>query len=207
MRLDKAVARCAHVVDRSLRKCFPEDFDARCMYAAFGMHRLAQTIGLRSIVVAGDFVALSVAMDNSRASFQGYQRSEGDFAHYWGEIEDHIVDLGPSYLSIRSRYPAVRAPIVMWPMEVSLPPSLRYSPKIRYAPDVQFALEPEMMRRMDRFLVTCEAKFAQISGQPRESNWLVSSQRSIDVAAARGDLWALGSKRISKEAGEATYMR
>ena len=199
MRFDKAIARCAHVVDRSLRKSFPDDFDARCLYAALGMHRLAARMGYSSNMVGGDFSALAVAVDNSQASFQGYSLSDGDgeYAHYWCEIEGHIVDLGPTYLSERSRFAAVRAPIVMWPTAISLPESLKYRPKIRYAPDGEHRMAPEIMDRIDKFFQICDKKFASLSGQPKATNWLASGPKSIVAASDRGDLWALGTQHIT----------
>ena len=198
MKFDKAIARCAYVVDRSLRKSFPDDFDARCMYAALGMHRLATKLGYTSNMVGGDFSALMVAADNSQASFQGYNRTinDGEYAHYWCEIEGHIVDLGPTYLSENSRFVAVTAPIVMWPIKISLPESLKYEPKIRYAPNAEHMMAPEIMDRIDNFFQTCDKKFTGLSGQPKMKNWLVTGPKSIALASNKGDLWTLGSQRI-----------
>lgn len=199
MRFDKVIARCAHVVDRSLRKSFPDDYDARCMYAALGMHRLTTRMGYNSHMVGGDFSALIVAADNSQASFQGYSHSGGDgeYAHYWCEIEGHIVDLGPTYLSVKSRFYAATAPIVMWPVAIDLPESLKYEPKIRYAPDAENKMAPEIMARIGKFLQLCDKKLTNLSGQPKATNWLVSGPKSIAAASDRGDLWALGTQRIA----------
>lgn len=201
MRFDKAIARCAYVVDRSLKKSFPEDFDARCMYAALGMNHLATKLGYRSNLVGGDFVALTVAVDNSTATFQGYKRlhDDGENAHYWCEIENHIVDLGPTYLAARSQFDAVTGPIVMWPLTISRPKSLVYTEKTRYAPDAEHRMAPEIMARVEKFLQICDRKFTNLSGQPKASNWLASGPNSIALAADRRDLWALGSQFIASK--------
>lgn len=198
MRFDKAIQRCASVVERSLKKTFPQDYDSRCLYAALGMHHLTKKLGYRPNMVRGDFSALVVAKDNSQATFQGYNRVEADnnFAHYWCDVEDHIVDLGPSLLPKKSRFPAANVPIVMWPKKHPLPNSLMYTPKIAYHPDAINAMEPAIMTKVKNFLQTCDQKFAAQKGQPKLKNWLVSGPKSIASAAARGDLWAKGTIHI-----------
>lgn len=83
MGFDRVIARCATMIDKSLRKSFPNDYHARCLYAALGMHRLATRSGCNSEMVGGDFSALTVALDRSQARFQGYSRTDGDgeYAH------------------------------------------------------------------------------------------------------------------------------
>lgn len=84
MRLDKAVSRFAYVVDRSFKKVIPDNFDVHCMFAVLGMHRIMTTMGYKAILVGGNFSSLTVAIDNSQASLQGYGSiaSDGEYAHY-----------------------------------------------------------------------------------------------------------------------------
>lgn len=196
MKLESAILRCAYVVDRSLRKCFPHDFDARCIYASFGIWRLTKKMGHEATILAGDFAALSVAQDNSRASFQGYGGTDNEHSHYWCEVDGYLVDLGPSYLSIKSGYPAVQAPVIMWPTSHPLPPSLNYHPKVRYSPDVVSALPPEMMANLKTFFAMCDDKFSSVRGQPNFKGWVLTGPESIETAASKGDLWALGTQRL-----------
>lgn len=196
LKLENSILRCAYVVDRSLRQCFPDDFDARCMYAAFGIWRLTKRMGHEAKITAGDFAALSIAVDNSQAAFQGYEKSEDAYGHYWCEVDGHLVDLGPFYLWKKSGFPAVRAPVVMWPISKDLPPSLQYTPQIRYHPDVIPMLSPEVMIRLEKFFTTCDRKFSSLRGQPKLKGWILTGPESIEVAAANGNLWALGTKRL-----------
>lgn len=200
MKLENLVLRCAYVVDRSLRQCFPDNFDARCMYASFGVWHLAKRMGHEATIIAGDFSALTVAIDNSRASFQGYGKSSNGYAHYWCEVDDHLVDLGPSYLPVRSRFPIVQTPIVMWPISKDLPSSLRYQPAVRYDPNAKPMLPPDMMAKLEKFLATCDRKLSSLLGQPKLKSWILTGPESIEVAATKGDLWALGTKRLQESA-------
>lgn len=196
MQLDKSIARIAFVVEKSLKKYFPDDYDKRCMYAAFGMHALAKKQKHDSIIVAGGFAALTVALDNSNAAYQGYNDGDGEFGHYWCEIDGHTVDLGPSFLPVSSRFPAANAPLVMWPLTKELPASLRYAPKIRYHTDVQPHMADDIMERLEGFLKVCDQKFAALHGQPKTKSWVLSGPIALSAAAKSGDLWASASERV-----------
>lgn len=166
------------------------------MYAAFGMHILAKQQKHDSIIVAGGFAALTVARDNSNATYQGYNDGDGEFGHYWCEIDGHTVDLGPSFLPVSSRFPAAPAPLIMWPLSKELPASLRYAPKIRYHTDVQPQMADDIMQRLEWFLKICDQKYATLHGQPKVKSWVLSGPSAIATAAAKGDIWANGSMRI-----------
>lgn len=196
MRLDRSISRIAIVVEKSLRKCFPDDYDNRCMYAAFGMHTLAKKQNHTSIIVAGGFAALTVSRDNSHAVYQGYNDGDGEFGHYWCEIDGHTVDLGPSFLPVSSKFSAANAPLIMWPLTKEFPASLRYAPKMRYHTDVQPQMADDIMQKLEGFLAVCDQKFAALHGQPKLKTWVLSGPGALTTAAAKGDLWAKGSQRV-----------
>ncbi len=192
MRLESSIVRCAYVVERALKTCFLSDFDERCMYSAFGMHRLAKRLGHQSVIVAGSFAALTVARDKSQASFQGYAGSEGEYGHYWGEIDGHTVDLGPMFLPVSSRYLAVMAPVIVWPLAKKVPLALNYNVKIRYHTDVKPQMPVDVMERLGKFLGVCDQKFSEVRGQPKLKSWLLTGPNALSSAASEGDPWAIG---------------
>lgn len=198
MKLSQAITRAAYVADRALRTTFPTDFDKRCLYAAFGLHSSVQQMGCRSNIVAGDFLALCVAKNRAGYSLQGYQRSEGHFAHYWCEVEGRIVDLGPVYLPVSSRYEAAPAPMSAWPLDTELPPYLRYRARERYSENAELFDIPEITERMARYLEACRQKLNALKGQPSFKPWLLSGPKSVETAARKGSIWAEGAQLFER---------
>jgi hypothetical protein len=106
MNLISTITRTLYVVDCSLRKEFPEDFYKRCMYAAFGSTALLQDAGYEANIVGGDFLAFVVAKSEQRAGLQGFGLGTDQPSHFWVEVDNTIVDVGPHYLPEDSRFPA-----------------------------------------------------------------------------------------------------
>ena len=59
--------RILGVVDAALRVTFPDDYDARCMYAAFGVRDLVRAAGQPAEILSGDFLCFSVSKDGREA--------------------------------------------------------------------------------------------------------------------------------------------
>jgi hypothetical protein len=126
MNLISTITRSLYVVDRSLRKEFREDYYKRCMYAAFGTTALLQDAGFKANIVDGDFLAFVVARFEQRAGLQGFRLGTDQPSHFWVEVDDAIVDVGPHYLPDHSRFPAASMPFIAWSPVSKLPLYLRY---------------------------------------------------------------------------------
>jgi len=186
------------VVDRTLRKEFPDDFHKRCMYSAFGIHTLLRELGHRPILVGGDFAAFVLSRDGRRASVQGYS-SQGrsvESSHYWVELEGTVVDLGTSYLPVESSFPAAAMPATHWDLSFPLPKALQYRPEIQYDPEVELRSSAEITDRMDKFLDLCKKRNEGSLVNSKFDSWLLRDPSSLAGAAKRGDLWAAGAIRF-----------
>lgn len=194
------MARQVSVVDSALRAMFPQDYDKRCMYAAFGLRVLLREAGVNAKIIGGDFVAFVVARTEKRAGMEGFGFGEEYPSHYWVETEDTLVDLGPHYLPRASSYPAAKMPIVTWRTDEPLPLYLRYRTRIRYGPDVELASDAAITARMCDFLEQCaNCKNARL-GQPKLPSWVLTGTSSLVSAAERGDVWARNAMRFSRVA-------
>ena len=141
MNLTSTVTRTLYVVDRSLRKEFPEDYFKRCMYAAFGTSALLQDAGFNANIVGGDFLAFVVARFEQRAGLQGFGLGTDQPSHFWVEVDGTIIDVGPHYLPDDARFPATPMPFVAWSSASTLPLYLRYRSHIQYDPRVRLELD------------------------------------------------------------------
>ena len=157
------------------------------------MQHLARGDFPDSRIVGGDFLALVVSLDFKQGSLQGYAKAEGDYAHFWNEINGHLVDLGPSYLHVKSRFLAVRGPTVMWPLKEPLPKSLKYSAKAKYPPEAKLAFSPEIMERIEEFLIEVDRQKELSNIEAGTSNRIIRGRKSLAELAKLGDYWALGS--------------
>lgn len=191
------ITRIYGVVDRNLKRKFPDDYDRRCMYAAFGVFELLKDAGIISHVIGGDFLAFVVAANGQRAGLQGFGAADNETSHFWVECDDAILDLGPHYLPRGSSFLASKLPFIAWQPASQLPRYLRYRVGIRYDPKVQLAWTPEINQRMETFIADCRARYAVQKGQPSLSSWILTDQRSLVDAAKRGDAWANSAIRFA----------
>ena len=188
--LESVLAR----VDATLRRVFPDDFDTRCMYAAFGVHELLLAGGYAAEVVAGDFLFLTVSRDQLLMEGFGTTDLAGPPSHFWVEADGARIDLGPHYLAHRSRLPgATAAPPLCWGRSTPLPRFARYRERER----VQgLAVYGAVAERLHRFRAAClEAAVPPVG--PRWT-WVLRSPGSVTAAGRQGDLWAAGAQAYLK---------
>lgn len=199
MRFESILTRALAVVDRTLRTTFPDDYDQRCMYAAFGLRALLHRAGHEARIIGGDFAAFVVSRTGERAGLKGFGFADDGPAHYWVEAGDTLIDLGPHYLPKSSRYPTAPMPILAWAKSASLVHVVRYRSEVEYAPDVELDSTPEIMARMERFLEYCETRYRAQVGQPKLPTWLLSGTPALTTAASSGDAWAKNALRFLRE--------
>lgn len=190
------------VVDRSLRKEFPDDFHKRCLYAAFGVHALLRDRGYSPNIVGGDFSAFVVSRDGMQASMQGYSSrgASSEPSHYWTELDGSIIDLGPSYLPYESRYPALSMPVACWEMSHRLPKALQYHPEVWHGVEAELDPASPAAIRKEKFVEQCRQRDKSPMVNPKLNSWLLRSMVSIEDSAKRGDRWAAGAIRFEQMA-------
>lgn len=200
----RQLERILAIVDRCLKKTFPEDHHQRCAYAAFGVRELMRASGAAPEVMGGDFVAFTVARDSRRAGMSGFAYGEGQCSHFWVECDGLIIDPGPSYLPLRSSYPAARMPAVIWSLAEPLPTYLRYRPKLRFQDDAAFSAENVIQARADAFLSVCRERSAAQRGHLAFPGWIMTGRASVIAAARRDDPWAFSALRFDEMTDEAS---
>ena len=191
--------RILAVVDAALRATFPDDFDARCMYAAFGVRDLLRAAGQPAEILAGDFLCFSVSKDGKEALMEGFgAQAAAPPSHYWVEAAGRRLDLGPSYLPHRSRLDAAAIPPLNWGLSEPLPVYLRYRERQRWHPDVELPPGDPLAERLDRF----RSGLAQAAGAPPAPDWpwVLHGSGAVTRAARGGDPWAMGALRFVKVA-------
>lgn len=196
------VTRSLAIVDKALRAAFPDDFDKRCMYAAFGLRQLLQEAGQTVQIVGGQFLCLVVSPDGRQVTFQGFGMPSSAQApepsHYWVEAGQTLVDLGPHYLPRRSSHRAASMPLVCWSLQTSLPPFLRYKEAMRYDQNVELVATAAISKRMDDFLLRCQQESRSATGDVKLPGWQFRDIGSLQHAAQRGDAWARGAMSFVK---------
>lgn len=198
MRIESAIIRTLSIVDRALRKEFPGDYDKRCLYAAFATCALLQDAGFDANLVGGDVLAFVVAVSGERAGLQGFGFGSDQPSHFWVEVQDTIVDLGPHYLPRGSSFPAVGMPLIAWQPAGDLPVFLRYRRHIRYDAAVQLQSDPAIRARMEQFVSICRARYRTQMGQPKLPAWILSGPEALAAAARNGDAWARNAIRFAQ---------
>jgi hypothetical protein len=189
MRFESLLARALYIVERELRHSFPDDYDARCMYAAFGLRGLFHNSGVAATLVGGDFMAFVASKSLPYGSHQGFAGSENGYSHFWIEVEGSLVDLGPHFLPRKSRFSAAKMPLLAWRLEEEFPAYLRYRPQARFASEVQLD-DAAIMERIEKFSARCSAAFRVQKGQPRLPSWILTGPASLAIANKQGDQWA-----------------
>src|ERR1700686_4584001 len=83
-----SITRSLIIVDQTLREVFPDDFDQRCMYAAFGLRLLLKQVGLKPQIIGGDFLCFVLSTDSRKATLQGFgSHTSPKPSHYWVEAD------------------------------------------------------------------------------------------------------------------------
>ncbi len=184
------VERVLCVADRCLKAQFPDDYHKRCLYAAFGVHSLLQSLGHKPVIVGGNFLAFVVSRDQAQASMQGYGMSPTEHSHYWVELDGALIDLGTHYLPVGASFSASPMPALCWDERYPMPKGLRYVPEARYVTGEMTGLEPHIVEKMVPFLAACNARMTRPLVKARIGKWLATSPSSIKQAAIAGDPWA-----------------
>jgi len=195
------VTRSLAIVDKALRATFPDDFDRRCMYAAFGLRQLLQEAGQTVQIVGGQFLCLVVSPDGRRATFQGFGMPSSQApepSHYWVEVGQTLVDLGPHYLPRRSSHRAAPMPLLRWSLQTNLPSFLRYKEAVRYDQHVELIADSAISKRMDNFLLRCQQESRNATGDVKLPSWQFRDMASLQYAVQRHDAWARAAMSFIK---------
>lgn len=177
------------VVDASLREFFPIDYHCRCMYAAIGLAALLEAEGFPTQMVGGDFLCAVISKDGKRRNLQGYGLSPtGAPTHFWVRTQDLLLDLGPTYLPVRSSFPLAKLPMLRWELEKPLPDYMDYSETQRYV-DIRHD-DSQIQNRVDAFRAHCRAKMQSSGERVTLRAWELRNHQSLVSAARKSDAWA-----------------
>lgn len=188
--------RILAVVDAALREAFPENYDARCMYASFGIRDLLREAGEPANILAGDFLCFTVGRDG-KPLLEGFGNShDGRPSHFWVESGGRLLDLGPCYLPRRSRLNAVPMPPVSWRLSSPLPLYLRYRRLQRWPQDVELHPDDPLGDRMNQFRQVL-TRLATTRLTPPWS-WMLHSPSAVTRASQAGDPWAYATLQFLK---------
>jgi hypothetical protein len=122
----RQLERILTVVERTLRKTFPDDCQKRCAYSAFGIRSLLQDGGVEATLIGGDFAAFVMSLKGEKAGVQGFGFGEDQCSHFWVEADGRLIDIAPHFLPRESSYPIVPMPAIAWDLREHLPAYLRY---------------------------------------------------------------------------------
>jgi hypothetical protein len=185
---NQALEQVLGVVDSALRAHFPDDFDARCMYAAFGVRDRLAALGQSATIVTGDVLCLSASRSCAAPMLEGFGTQDGTApSHFWVEAAGRRLDLGPHYLARRSRLDALPSPPVAWGLDVPQPLYLRYRVRERH-PEFELPSNDPLAKRLAGFSADCARRAEEV---PTPSwTWLLRSPGSVRAAARAGDTWA-----------------
>ena len=68
------ITRVLSVVDWCLKHQFPDNYDARCMYSAFGASTMLNEAGLVAQIITGDVYAFTVTPSGDQAIIHNVER-------------------------------------------------------------------------------------------------------------------------------------
>lgn len=202
MNITKTIERILFVVDRCLRKTFPDDYDARCMYGARAIEALLNDNNFDAHLCGGNVAALVVSKHADKSGFDGFGGGTDGPSHYWVSVGNKIVDLGPSYLPKKSKIKVMSLPFISWSDRTRLPDYLRYDTQINFQPLAPLDTSEDIEARMNNFIARCRNRFASQKGNPKLTNWILRDQKTLEQAAQDKNPWALQMtlypERISK---------
>lgn len=188
------------IIDRALRATFQPDFHKRCAYAATGIVTLLRESGVPAKIVGGDFCAFALSPDGQRASVQGFADGKAQCAHFWVEGGGRLIDLGPSYLPEESTTAILRPPALAWDLSDIRPEALRYRELSRFAENTEMSSDPEVAARSAAFVERCRADLETEGDFLSFPGWVLTGAAALNIAANRGNKWALGAQRFQKVA-------
>lgn len=193
------VSRSIAVLDLALRQAFPDDFDRRCMYAAFGLKLLLAEAGFATKIMGGDFLCLVLGSHSRESMLQGFGSSTSpESSHYWIETGAELVDLGPSYLPKGSSFRALPMPVIRWRLTAALPTFLQYRARVQWDTHVELDSSNEIRQRMADFLDTCQ-RLNQIEAVAlKPTAWQLRDFETLRFAAQKGERWAAGALEYSE---------
>lgn len=183
------------IVAECLREMFPEDFYKRCAYTASGTLSLLRDAGVEGSLVGGDFAAFIVATAGNKAGLQGFGLGTKQCSHFWVEAEGRLIDVAPHFLPADASYPIAPMPGVAWDMAHLRPQALRYREVQRFPGSAGFSADPAIQNCGHDFVQLCRERFDQQSGA-KFPTWIITGPASLDIAANKGNAWALGAKRF-----------
>lgn len=184
-------------IDLCLKKSFPTDFDARCLYTACSIYTILKDAGVKSVIVGGDVGAFTLSNDGRQASLEGFGGSSQDQpSHYWVEANGILLDPNISYLPKRSRIQRAPMPMIAWRCAYALPKGLQYKGIIRYDEDAEFLFPDEISKRISTFIEQCRKIYKSTAAKKKLSTWILSSPESLINKARSGDKWSIGVSRF-----------
>ena len=173
------------------------------MYAASTICVLLRDANFDACICAGDFLAFVVSRTGDRAGLQGFGGGKEQWSHYWVKTGSIIIDLGPHYLPRGSSFEAASLPFIAWDTMGGLPKYLRYRPQEEFEFSIQRVATLNSAARNEAFVEDCRRRYQSQNGQPKLPAWLLTNEKSLLAAAARGDFWARNAMRFSEGMDEA----
>lgn len=186
-----------HTIDWCLKKNFPTDYDARCLYTACAIYTILKEAGVKSVIVGGDVGAFTLSNDGQEASLEGFGGSNQDQpSHFWVEANGILLDPNVSYLPKRSRIQRAPMPMIAWQYAYALPKGLQYKDVIRYDENAEFLFPDEFSTRITTFIEQCRNRYKSTAAKKKLSTWILSSPESLINKSRSGDKWSIGISRF-----------
>ncbi|MBU2708725.1 hypothetical protein KCM76_22220 [Zooshikella marina] len=178
-------------IDWCIKKYFPDNYDARCLYSACAIHTILVSCGVKAQIVGGNVGIFTVSIDGREALLQGFGGSDATQpSHYWVETSELILDPGAAYLPKSSQIKVVPMPMVAWRKTNPLPSYLQYQDKIRYAVDAEYMFAEDIATRISDFIELCKKRYTSRAAKKKLVTWLLTSPDSLNNAAKLGNKWA-----------------
>lgn len=192
----RQLERILTVVERTLRKTFPDDCQKRCAYSAFGIHALLKDAGVEATLIGGDFAAFVMSLDGAQASVQGFGFGEDQCSHFWVEADGRLIDVAPHFLPRESSYPVVPMPAIAWDLSETLPQYFRYRVIERFPEAAMMSSDATINARCERFVAACQERLQAQVGPIDFPTWVATGSASVAKMVNRKDRWALGARRF-----------
>jgi hypothetical protein len=197
MNVEIVARRALVVIDRELRREFPDDFYARCYYSAAALTQLIRDNGGAAALKTGNMAGFIVSIDGQQAGLKGFGGSPDGTAHLWVEAAGRLFDLSFHYLPYDAQRASVAMPVVAWESTAAHPDYLQYEVLQDTTQEGHFTFdEPAKRARLASFIDKCRARFRAQTGNPKLPFWLLERPQSVVAAASRGDAWANAALRF-----------
>jgi len=192
----RQLERILAIVERTLRKTFPDDCQKRCAYSAFGIHTLLKDAGVEATLIGGDFAAFVMSLNGGQAGVQGFGFGEDQCSHFWVEADGRLIDIAPHFLPRESSYPVVPMPAIAWDLNEPLPAYLRYRAIERFPESAMMSSDATVNARCEGFVTACQQRLQAQVGPLDFPTWVVTGSASVAKMINRKDRWALGARRF-----------